>query len=75
MFANNDVEVFDAEADPHEITYLAVERKTHADLIVAMNEKLNALIEAEVGEDSGQMLPGGHDADWTLDPNVSKLRM
>jgi arylsulfatase A-like enzyme len=75
LFANNDVEVFDLEADPHEMTNLAVERKSHGDLILAMNEKLNALIEAEVGEDVGQMLPGGSDANWTLDPDVSKLRM
>ena len=40
-----------------------------------MNDKLNALIEMEVGEDVGQMLPGGADADWTLDPSISKLRM
>ena len=40
-----------------------------------MNEKLNALIESEVGEDRGQMLPGANDASWTLDPSVSKLRM
>jgi arylsulfatase A-like enzyme len=75
LFANNDVELFDLEADPHEITNLAVERKSHGDLILAMNERLNALIEAEVGEDNGRMLPGGSDADWTIDPSVSKLRM
>ncbi len=43
--------------------------------VVAMNEKLNAMIESEVGEDRGQMLPGGNDASWTLDPSISKLRM
>ena len=75
LFANNDVEVFDLETDPHEMSNLAVERKSHGDLILAMSEKLNALIEAEVGEDVGQMLPGGNDASWTLDPSVSNLRM
>ena len=40
-----------------------------------MNEKLNAMIESEVGEDRGQMLPGGDDANWTLDPSISRLRM
>ena len=29
----------------------------------------------EGGEDIGQMLPGGEDADWTLDPSISRLRM
>ena len=40
-----------------------------------MNDKLNELIESEVGDDRGQMLPDGPDANWTLDPSVSKLRM
>ena len=32
-------------------------------------------IETEVGEDRGQMLPTGPNANWTLDPSVGKLRM
>ncbi|MNL66130.1 hypothetical protein D3C87_1905480 [compost metagenome] len=36
------------------------------ELLVAMNEKLNQLIDAEVGEDRGQMLPGGIDAGWEV---------
>jgi hypothetical protein len=32
------------------------------ELVAAMKEKLNRLIDAEVGEDRGQMLPGGIDA-------------
>jgi arylsulfatase len=31
-----------------------------------VNEKLNRLVDAEVGEDRGQMLPGGIDADWEI---------
>jgi arylsulfatase len=75
LFANNDVELFDLESDPHEMRNLATDSRRHGDLLVAMNDKLNALIESEVGEDIGQMLPGGADANWELDPNVSKLRM
>ena len=75
LFTNNDVELFDLETDPHEVLNLATDISLHGDLLVAMNEKLNALIETEVGEDSGQMLPGGADANWKLDPSVSKLRM
>jgi arylsulfatase A-like enzyme len=75
LFAINDVEVFDLESDPHEMTNLAVERNRHGDLILAMNEKLNSLIDVEVGEDTGQMLPGGGDSKWTIDPSVSNLRM
>ena len=75
LFANNDVELFDVETDPHEIVNLANDRQANGDLLVAMNDKLNAQIESEVGEDAGQMLPGGNDADWRLDPSISRLRM
>ena len=76
LFANNDVELFDLETDPHEMSNLAGDSRRHGDLLVAMNERLNALIESEVGEDIGQMLPGGGgDAEWKLDPSVSRLRM
>ncbi len=75
LFTSNDVEVFDVENDPNEMNNLATNRHSNGDLLVAMNEKLNAMIESEVGEDRGQMLPGGDDANWTLDPSVSRLRM
>jgi arylsulfatase A-like enzyme len=75
LFANNDVELFDVEDDPNEMNNLAMDRRSNSDLLVAMNEKLNGLIESEVGEDRGQMLPGGDDANWTLDPSIGKLRM
>ena len=75
LFASNDVELFDLETDPHEMNNLATDRRRAGDLLVAMNDKLNALIETEVGEDIGQMLPGGEDANWALDPSISKLRM
>jgi arylsulfatase A-like enzyme len=75
LFANNDVELFDLEIDPDEIENLALDRQKNADLLLAMNEKLNQAIESEVGEDQGQMLPGGDDANWSLDPSISRLRM
>jgi arylsulfatase len=31
-----------------------------------MNAKLNTLIDREVGEDVGQMLPGGVDGGWVV---------
>jgi arylsulfatase len=36
------------------------------DLVLAMNDTLNRLVDAEVGEDRGQMLPGGADAGWEV---------
>jgi arylsulfatase len=64
LFALNDVELFDLERDPLERDNLALDRNRYGDLLVAMNAKLNALIEQEVGEDVGQMLPGGIDGGW-----------
>jgi arylsulfatase len=75
LYASNDVELFDHESDPQEMRNLAADGQRNGDLLVAMNDKLNALIESEVGEDTGQMLPGGDDANWKLDPSVSRIRM
>ena len=72
---NNDVELFDLKNDPLEMKNLAVDRKKYGDLILAMNNKLNLLIEQEVGDDPGQMLPGGADAKWRLAPELKYLRM
>ncbi len=54
---------------------LAIDRQKYGDLLLAMNDKLNLLIEQEVGEDIGQMLPGGADANWRLSPELKHLRM
>jgi arylsulfatase A-like enzyme len=64
LFKLNDVELFDLQTDPHEINNLAIDRKKSGDLLEAMNAKLNALLDAEVGEDVGQMLPEGVDGGW-----------
>ncbi|MGV7228930.1 MAG: sulfatase-like hydrolase/transferase [Nitrospirales bacterium] len=75
LFANNDVELFDIKRDPLEMHNLAIDHKKYGDLILTMNNKLNLLIENEVGDDVGQMLPGGADADWRLSPELKHLRM
>lgn len=62
----NDVELYDLQLDPLEMKNLAMPGNQHDELIVAMNEKLNRLIDTEVGEDRGQMLPGGADAGWEV---------
>jgi arylsulfatase len=64
LFKLNDVELFDLARDPNETRNLATDAKKNGDLIAAMNTKLNALIDDEVGEDVGQMLPGGVDGGW-----------
>ena len=69
LYRLNDVELFDAKTDPHEMTNLA-QGDRHRELVMAMNEKLNRLIDAEVGEDRGQMLPGGIEAGWEVTPET-----
>jgi arylsulfatase A-like enzyme len=51
--ANNDLELYDTASDPEEINNLARRDNPDydADLILKMNDKLNTLIEAEIGED------------------------
>lgn len=73
LFELNDVGLFDLQADPHELTNLALDPKKHADLLTVMNARLNRLIDTEVGEDAGQMLPGGVDAGWVATPAVNDL--
>jgi arylsulfatase A-like enzyme len=64
LFKLNDVELFDLAADPLERNNLALDRDRYRAVLEAMNAKLNALIEKEVGDDIGQMLPGGADGGW-----------
>ena len=57
LTANNDLELYDLHEDPEEIRNLAADATSNADLIMAMNEKLNARIAEEVGVDDGRFLP------------------
>jgi arylsulfatase len=66
LYELNDVELYDTHADPDEMRNLAAVPGESAELVLAMNAKLNRLIETEVGEDRGQMLPGGVDGGWEV---------
>jgi arylsulfatase len=69
----NDVELFDSARDPDEMDNLARDPARRGDLMLAMNAKLNRLIETEVGEDVGQMLPGGVDGGWVATDAVKDV--
>jgi arylsulfatase len=73
LFKLNDVELFDLEKDPLERINLALDRDKHRELLEAMNAKLNALVDKEVGEDVGQMLPGGVDGGWVVTNAVNEV--
>jgi arylsulfatase len=73
LFKLNDVELYDVDRDPLERNNLAVDREKNAAILEAMNAKLNALIQKEVGEDVGQMLPGGVDGGWVVTDAVHDI--
>jgi arylsulfatase A-like enzyme len=57
LFTHNDVELYDLQSDPEEANNLAPDRARYGDLLLAMNAKLNARIDEEVGVDDGRFLP------------------
>ena len=54
----NDIELFDLVSDPDEMDNLAIDTKKQDALILTMNDKMNKIIEKEVGVDDGSFLPG-----------------
>jgi arylsulfatase len=56
--AHNELELYDTQADPDEIVNLAAEPEQHKELILGLNQKINALIMDEIGFDDGREHPG-----------------
>ena len=56
----NQLELYDTQADPDEITNLAASPESHKDLILRLNESVNQLVDHEVGIDNGSEFPGPH---------------
>jgi arylsulfatase A-like enzyme len=67
LYRDNDVELFDVQADPAEATNLAAVKGQHADLVLTMSRKLEAMIKAEIGVDDGREMPEVKGITWTLD--------
>ena len=58
LVARNDLELYDTQADPDEIVNLAFRPDAEKARILALNAKVNALIDEEIGVDDGSMYPG-----------------
>jgi arylsulfatase A-like enzyme len=56
LVANNELEVYDLQEDPDETRNLAQDGAAKSDLLMALNDKLNARIDEEVGDDDGRFL-------------------
>ena len=67
LYAANDVELFDLEADPGEMVNLAADRARHGDLVQRMSETLERAIAAEIGVDDGREMPDIPLIEWTID--------
>ena len=56
IFAKNDVQLFDLQADPQEAHNLALEPEKNRETILRMNALLNEMIAKEVGPNDGRFL-------------------
>lgn len=66
LYEYNDVELFDLEADPDEMTNLAANKGDNAALVLASNAKLESAIRREIGADDGREMPQFDNIRWTI---------
>jgi arylsulfatase A-like enzyme len=67
LYRFNDVELFDLDTDPAEMTNLAARKGDHADIVLAASAKLEAGIKKEIGIDDGREMPAINEIDWQID--------
>lgn len=66
LYTHNDLELYDRDNDPGEMTYLAADRASNGELVLAMSAKLESMIAAEIGVDDGRELPDVDGIEWAL---------
>ncbi|MEP9395136.1 sulfatase-like hydrolase/transferase [Gordonia sp. VNK1] len=67
LYRFNDVELYDLETDPNEMTNLAVVPGEHEDLVMQMSDKLEENIRREIGVDDGREMPHMPSIEWHLE--------
>ncbi len=67
LYRHNDVELYDLQEDPSEMHNLAAVQGLEEALVLRMNEKLNAAMDAEFGKDDGREMPEVQGIEWTID--------
>ncbi|MCV7019795.1 sulfatase-like hydrolase/transferase [Mycolicibacterium aichiense] len=67
LYRFNDVELYDLQSDPAEMTNLAGTKGENADLVMSASTKLEAVIKSEIGVDDGREMPQFGDIDWQID--------
>jgi len=67
LYRDNDIELFDLQTDPAEMTNLATSPNAQRELVLAMSAKLEALIKTEIGVDDGREMPPVEGITWALD--------
>lgn len=67
LYKWNDVELFDLEKDPNELTNLAADPKANPELVEAQMHKLEGAIKAEIGADDGREMPQIGNINWGID--------
>jgi hypothetical protein len=67
LYEFNDPELFDLQKDPPEMRNLAAKKGGNEAIVLAMNAKLNAAVEAEIGKDDGREMPEVAGISWAID--------
>ena len=72
LYAHNDVELFDLEHDPNELTNLAASKGENTELAQLMSAKLERAIKREIRADDGREMPDlqGQKINWALPLNA-----
>ncbi len=67
LYELNEPELFDLQKDPAEMRNLAARKGENEALVMEMNAKLNAIIDAEFGKDDGREMPRVEGISWAID--------